>query len=268
MLRIRLHLPDPTVATLAADSADSAVKCGCNALLTGADSHHLHTCKKTGFVPMHDKVNATFLSFFRFANLSVLGDGKFRPCGRVAKKKLPDGAIYNLLAEGGPLVIDTTISSPLCATHLNGSASKYCHSVMTKRKDKFKEYLGRFPVPSDFRYQDKAVDDPANPLSMADISDGLGKISFLPLSLDVYGGCAPEVSFVLSILASRLAERFSNSSSSHLYGFFKSTMKKNLSQCIANQLCIAHTRARDWLINNQRYHCESVPSQPATVSTP
>jgi hypothetical protein len=225
-------------------------------------------------VRFHDGVNNTLLSFLRFANLKVLGDRKFRPCGRTSKKKLPDDVVYGLNSNGGALVLDTTVAAPLAPSHLDGSAANYCNSAIKKRNAKFKEYLGRNPTLADSRYPDKPVNDLNNSLSMIDISDGLGKITFLPMSFAIYGGYAPEVPFLLSMLASRLADHYSDTSSSHLYAFFKSTMKKNLSLSIAHQLCIAHSTGRDWLINNQRYQNDialptvSSPSQDNTFPPP
>src|SRR3990167_848098 len=118
MLQIRLHLPDPTLSTL---TSAGTLECTCGATLTGRDSHHLHICGSRGTVTIHNKVNDVFLSAARWARCSVLGDRAFRECGIPPCKKLPDGAIYGLQHDGGPLVIDTRVVSPLAATNLDSA---------------------------------------------------------------------------------------------------------------------------------------------------
>ena len=241
MLRIRLDLPDPVITAL---TANGPLYCTCNNPLTSNDSYHLHVCGKLARSSVHDKVNEAFLQPAKWAKCSVLGDRAFRKCGLAQKPKYPDGAIYGLEFDGGPLVIDTRVVSPLAASNLVLATTSYCATALSGRKSKFKEYLDRIPAPADFSCTDKSMEDLYNPLRPIDISDHYGKIRFLPLVVEMYGGCAPEVHYYLSSLASRLSEQNAHSSHTHLYSFFKSILKKRVSMALAHQVCVNHSRMR------------------------
>ena len=238
--------------------------CSCKTPLTADDAHHLQICRNNGRVSIHDRINSVFLSIVRNAHFPTLDDRKFRACGRAAEKKLPDGAIFGMRPDGGPIVIDTRVESPLTASNLRRAKTKSCAVALKARKDKFAEYLGRPPESSDFLYPSKCTDDLSNPLSAADISDGYGSIHFLPLAYETLGGSAPEVLYVLSSVASRMAEEHSGLSSRHLFPFYKSTLKKKLSLTLAHFVCITHCRTRDALLN-RRYLNSSLPESRPVV---
>ena len=176
----------------------------------------------------------------------------FRKCGLAQKPKYPDGAIYGLEFDGGPLVIDTRVVSPLAASNLALATTSYCATALSGRKSKFKEYLDRIPAPADFRCTEKSMEDLYNPLRPIDISDHYGKIRFLPLVVEMYGGCAPEVHFLLLAFASRLAEQNPQLPSDHLYPYYKSILKKRVSMALAHQVCINHSKLRYSLLTRPR----------------
>ena len=249
MLRIRLDLPDPVITTLT--SAGPYV-CRCNTPLTADDSHHLHVCNTLSSTPAHTKVNEVFIQTAKWAKCSVLGDRGFRKCGLTPNPKYPDGAIYGLQHDGGPVVIDTKVVSPLAASNLGTAMISHCATALSDGRIKFKEYLNRNPTPADFSSLDKSMDDLDNPLRLTDISDQYGKVYFLPLVVEMYGGCAPEVHFLLSAFASRLAEQNPQLASDYLYPYYKSILKKRVSMTLAHQVCINHSKLRYSLLTPPR----------------